>query len=242
MDPRLLIRSTSRRRTESGPGLRPGSTPDLRPEPRWRLRAESRRGLQAESAWDLRPESGRGLQPGARPGSRAGLRPPHGRGCRPGARPGGAVRSAAAALGAMVLAPALLLGAVLGPAPAASAAEPVELRVVAALLSDEPGAIDPAARQLHEALKRQRMEFRSARVVTSKTLRLAVGETGQVPLPGGRSLQVQPLDAGEGGVLLAVRVAGSVDLDARVPPGRPLVLRAGRVDGAELVVSVEPTR
>lgn len=154
---------------------------------------------------------------------------------RPGLRAGGAC--APALLGAVALTAALL-----GLAPPAGAAEAVELRVVAVLLSDEPGSIDPAARQLHEALKRQRMEFRSARVVTSKTLRLAVGATGHVPLPGGRSLRVQPLDAGEGGVLLAVRVEGSVDLDARVPPGRPLVVRAGRVEGAELVVSVEPTR
>ncbi len=137
---------------------------------------------------------------------------------------------------------ALLGAAALGLAGAAGAAEPVELRVVAALLSDEPGSVDPAARPIHEALRRQRMEFRSARVVVSRTLRLGVGETGEVALPGGRSLKVQPLDAGEGGVLLAVRVQGSVDLDARVPPGRPLVLRAGRVEGAELVVSVEPTR
>jgi hypothetical protein len=136
------------------------------------------------------------------------------------------------------LALALVVGMSAGVAKAQEQQIDVELMV--SHLSSAEGEIDPRGRKLHRKLQGQ-FRYESLRVLEVRGLRLAPNEVGSVQLPNGKSVRVQPLQVGAGGVLMAVDVEGAARMDLKVRNGHLVVIGAERYQDGKLVISLEPS-
>ena len=116
---------------------------------------------------------------------------------------------------------------------------PIEVELMVAHLSDEPGGIDARGQKLHEKLKDQ-FRYQSLEVLETRTLRLLADQVGSVELPNGKRARVRPLQLDAASALLAVEVEGAVKTDVRVKNGHLVVIGAERYRGGKLVVSLQP--
>ncbi|HVP27851.1 MAG TPA: hypothetical protein VMW35_01645 [Myxococcota bacterium] len=139
------------------------------------------------------------------------------------------------------LAAALILAVTLGltAAPAAPAGETVEVHVTVAEVSDRPGAVEPGAASLYQALSRD-FRYRSVRLVESRDFRLGLNETGSLRLPTGRWLTVKPRKMGPSGVLMAVEIEGRLRTTLRMPSHHEVLIGAEPFGDGKLVVTLEP--
>ena len=115
----------------------------------------------------------------------------------------------------------------------------VPIRVLVTHLSNHGVGIDPDAKQLDEKLSRQ-FKYDSLKVLQKRTINLELDEVGEIRLPNGRAARVQPIHKGKDGLLMAVDIEGALKTDARVKNHNQLVIRAGRYEGGDLVISLEP--
>lgn len=88
---------------------------------------------------------------------------------------------------------------------AASSDAPVSVDLGVAVASNEGTRIDPQLADLRTKLKAM-FDYTSYRMVDRRKRTLAVGETGEFPLPGGRSMRVTPAPSSGGKVRLAVQI------------------------------------
>lgn len=122
---------------------------------------------------------------------------------------------------------------------AAAQQDAIQVEVIVAHISDEPGDIDPRGSELHQKLEDQ-FRYQSLRVLEMRTLTLAADQVGSVGLPNGKQARVRPLQRDAKSVLLAVEIEGAVRTDVRANKGRLVVFGAQRYDGGKLVVSLKP--
>ena len=90
-----------------------------------------------------------------------------------------------------------------GAAAAAPGTVTVDIGVVVA--SNQGSSIDPSLSTLRKKLQSM-FNYSSYKVLDRKRRTLAVGETGDFDLPGGRSMRVTPVPASEMKVRLAVQI------------------------------------
>jgi hypothetical protein len=109
-----------------------------------------------------------------------------------------AARAAAAALLSL-----LLLS--WGPAPHGLAADAVTVDVGSVYASSEGSSVDPALANIRGKL-RAMFDYTSYRMLDRKRRTLAVGESGDIALPGGRSMSIKPLPAEGAKVRLSVQI------------------------------------
>ena len=88
---------------------------------------------------------------------------------------------------------------------AASSDAPVSVDLGVAVASNEGTRIDPQLADLRTKLKAM-FDYTSYRMVDRRKRTLAIGETGEFPLPGGRSMRVTPAPSSGGKVRLAVQI------------------------------------
>lgn len=89
--------------------------------------------------------------------------------------------------------------------PAASSEPPVSIDLGVAVASNDGTRIDPQLADLRAKLKAM-FDYTSYRMVDRRKRTLAVGETGEFALPGGRSMRVTPAPSSGSKVRLAVQV------------------------------------
>ena len=136
-------------------------------------------------------------------------------------------------------APAALL-LVLLPAASLAQASAVALDVTVVHTSDSGSGVadDPRARKADAILGRQ-IRYQSLKVLDSKRRKVALNETWKVALPNGRHFMVSPLDVGANGVLVAVDLEGSAQVDARIRKKKPFVVGPQSHQGGKLSVILE---
>ncbi len=89
---------------------------------------------------------------------------------------------------------------------AASAAEaPVSVELGVAVASNEGSRIDPQLADIRTKLKAM-FDYTSYRMLDRRKRTLAIGETGDFGLPGGRSMRVTPVPSAGNKVRLAVQL------------------------------------
>ena len=93
----------------------------------------------------------------------------------------------------------------LASAAAAPAAPPVTIDVGIAVASNDGSRIDPQLANLRAKLKAM-FDYTSYRMLDRQKRTLAVGETGDFALPGGRAMHVTPAPAAGNKVRLAVQI------------------------------------
>lgn len=143
--------------------------------------------------------------------------------------------SATRTLGAWV-ALALLVASV---AAAGEADPPIPVNVLVTYLSNDGAGVDASARRLDEKLRGQ-FRYDSLQVLDQRRIQLEVDGVGQVALPNGRKVRLSAISQDDSGVLMAVDVEGAAKMDARVQNHHLLVIRAGRYQDGDLVLSLEP--
>jgi len=150
-------------------------------------------------------------------------------------RPSSGLRAALALVaGLLALAAA---AAAQGPEPGAP--KRVDLEVLVAYVSDEPGGVDPRAEELDRKLAGQ-FRYATLRVLDQRRLNLPLGAVESVELPNGRLLNLRAFQLDSRGVLLGVTVTGSLQTDLRVPNGHLVVIGAERYQAGQLVLSLKP--
>ena len=129
---------------------------------------------------------------------------------------------------------ALLAAAALGQ-PAA-----VTLDVMVVHTSGAEGGVadDPRARKAHGILGGQ-IKYNSLKVLDSKSRKVALNEIWKVMLPNGKHFLVQPLNVAGNGVLVAVDLEGSAQVDARIKRKTPFVVGPQSHQGGNLSVILE---
>lgn len=134
----------------------------------------------------------------------------------------------------------LVLGGLLLASIPADAQNPrIRFDLMVSHVSPKPGPIDPAGRELDRRLRDQ-LRYESLEVLQQEKLRLALDEIGTVRLPTGRSLRLRPLDLGEAGVLVAVDLEGSTQMDLRVPNGKLVIIGGQPYEDGKLVITLQP--
>lgn len=93
----------------------------------------------------------------------------------------------------------------LAAATAAHADAPVSIDLGVAVASNDGTRIDPQLANLRAKLKAM-FDYKSYRMLDRQKRTLAVGETGEFALPGGRSMRVTPAPAAGNKVRLAVQI------------------------------------
>lgn len=131
---------------------------------------------------------------------------------------------------------ALLAG---GSAGADEAELRIPVNVLVTHLSNDGSGVDPGARRLDEKLRGQ-FRYDSLRVLDQRRIELEIDGVGEVALPNGRKARMSAISKSDAGVLMAVDVEGAARMDARVQNRHLLVIRAGRYQGGDLVLSLEP--
>jgi hypothetical protein len=102
-----------------------------------------------------------------------------------------------------------------------------------------PGPVDPAAAKLERRLS-QDFSYKSARVIQSEKMTLALNQTGSMTLPTGRLLKVKPRKLGKRGLLMWVEIEGTLQTNLRVPNHHQVVIGAQHYQDGKLVVTLEP--
>ena len=119
------------------------------------------------------------------------------------------------------------------------ACQRVPMNVLVTHLSNDGSGVDPDAKRLDGKLRRQ-FKYNSLRVIEKRRIDLDVDQVGTIDLPNGRAARVQPIHKGDQGILMAVDVENAAKIDARVKNHNLLVIRAGKYDDGDLVLSLEP--
>ncbi len=107
--------------------------------------------------------------------------------------------------GALPRIAALFAVLVIAAASASPAETPVSVELGVAVASNQGSRIDPQLADLRVKLKAM-FDFTSYRMLDRRKRTLAVGETGDFGLPGGRSMQVTPVPSAGNKVRLAVQI------------------------------------
>jgi hypothetical protein len=102
-----------------------------------------------------------------------------------------------------------------------------------------PGPVDPAAAKLERRLS-QDFSYKSARVMQTERMTLALNQTGSMTLPTGRLLKVKPRKLGKRGLLMWVEIEGTLRTNLRVPNHHQVVIGAQNYQDGKLVVTLEP--
>ncbi|GEM_PF-5260549 len=102
-----------------------------------------------------------------------------------------------------------------------------------------PGPVDPAAAKLEHRLS-QDFNYKSARVMQTERMTLALNQTGSMTLPTGRLLKVKPRKLGKRGLLMWVEIEGTLRTNLRVPNHHQVVIGAQNYQDGKLVVTLEP--
>ncbi len=87
-----------------------------------------------------------------------------------------------------------------------SAESPVSVELGVAVASNEGSQIDPQLADIRAKLKAM-FDYTSYRMLDRRKRTLAVGETGDFGLPGGRSMRVTPVPSAGNKVRLAVKIS-----------------------------------
>ncbi|NJD63399.1 MAG: hypothetical protein FIA93_11860 [Deltaproteobacteria bacterium] len=103
--------------------------------------------------------------------------------------------------------PAIAIAAILLAAGAAMAAaqKPVTVDIGVVVASNRGASVDPALSSLRAKLQAM-FNYSSYKMVERKSRAIAVGETGDFDLPGGRSMRVTPVAAPENKARLAIQI------------------------------------
>ena len=156
--------------------------------------------------------------------------------------------------GRLVLAALAMLAITAGPGAAQQAQRPaptakpapkltqVRVMVVVHHLSKQPGPpgpVDPAAAKLEHRLS-QDFNYKSARVMQTEEMTLALNQTGSMTLPTGRLLKVKPRKLGKRGLLMWVEIEGTLRTNLRVPNHHQVVIGAQHYQDGKLVITLEP--
>ncbi|HME73890.1 MAG TPA: hypothetical protein VKM54_29120 [Myxococcota bacterium] len=102
-----------------------------------------------------------------------------------------------------------------------------------------PGPVDPADAKLERRLS-QDFNYKSARVMQTERMTLALNQTGSMTLPTGRLLKVKPRKLGKRGLLMWVEIEGTLRTNLRVPNHHQVVIGAQHYQDGKLVVTLEP--
>jgi len=126
------------------------------------------------------------------------------------------------------------------PGAAAGPSTPVRVEVMVGYISAQPGTIDPRAIELARTLSRE-FNLQTLRVIQMEQLSLALRQIGQVPIPAGHWVSVQPEEITPSGVRMGVEVEGMIRTHVNVPSGNQVVIGAYRYEQGRLVVRLVPT-
>jgi len=146
------------------------------------------------------------------------------------------------AVGAVLLGLPLLAAAaafLIDGAAAAQAVRRVGLSLMVSHASQRPGPVDPAAEWLDRSLRNE-FRYQSLHVIEVRHFNLGMQEIGVVVLPTGKHVNIRPLQLGDGGLLLAVDIEGTLQTDLRVANRSPVVIGVERYQDGKLILSLEP--
>ncbi len=139
----------------------------------------------------------------------------------------------------------LLAGAVLVASHHAEAQEapavrpPVRVEVMVGYASSMKGEIDPRALELSKMLGRE-FNLQTLRVIQLQQLSLALRQMGQVELPTGHWVSVQPEEFTARGLRMGVEVQGMLRTHVNVPSGNQVVIGAYTYEDGRLLVRLAP--
>jgi len=134
---------------------------------------------------------------------------------------------------------ALAVGWLFAGAAAAEEAEKIPVKVLVTHVSNEGTGVEPGGKGLHDNFRKHQIPFNSVRVIKKERVVMELDEVHRIPLPNGRKARIRPISRRENSVLMAVDVEGSVKVDARMRSQKPFIIRAGKHDGGNLVISLE---
>ena len=134
---------------------------------------------------------------------------------------------------------ALALLVLNGTALAQAVVQRVGLSLMVSHASQRPGPIDPAAEWLDRSLRNE-FRYQSLHVIEVRHLDLGLQEIAVVVLPTGKHVNIRPLNVGDGGLLLAVDIEGTLQTDLRVANRNPVVIGVERYQGGKLIVTLQP--
>jgi len=117
---------------------------------------------------------------------------------------------------------------------------PVRVEVLTVYASARPGTIDPAAAELGRMLGRE-FNLQTLRVIQLQQLLLALHQIGQIQLPTGHWVSVEPEEFTPGGLRMGVEVQGMLRTHVKVPSGNQVVIGAYSYEDGRLVVRLAPT-
>jgi hypothetical protein len=132
----------------------------------------------------------------------------------------------------------VLLGGLSGAARAQEVSK-VSVEVTVSHASDSEGPIDPRGRKFDEEL-RKHFVYKSFRVLQTERLRLGMNQTGQVRLPTGSFVRVQPLGVEGDRVLLDVEVENTLRTQLRIQNHHQVLVGAQRYQDGKLVIHLRP--
>lgn len=117
---------------------------------------------------------------------------------------------------------------------------PVRVEAMIVYVSSQPGGIDPRARELATMLEKE-FKLQTLRVLRMQQLSLALRQMGQVELPTGHWVSVQPEEITPQGLRMGVEVQGMLRTQVRVPSGNQVVIGAYSWEDGRIVVRLAPT-
>ncbi len=120
------------------------------------------------------------------------------------------------------------------------AVQPVRVEVLVGYVSARPGTIDPAGADLARMLGRE-FNLQTLRVMQLQHLSLALRQMGQVALPTGHWVSVEPEEFTRRGLRMQVEVQGMLKTHLNVPSGNHVVIGAYSYEDGRLVVRLAPT-
>ena len=138
--------------------------------------------------------------------------------------------------------PALVLAATAsaqGPAEAPRAPVPVRVDAMVLYVSSQPGGIDPRAQELASMLEKE-FKLQTLRVLQMQQMSLAMRQMGQMELPTGHWVSVQPEEITAQGLRMGVEVQGMLRTHVRVPSGNQVVIGAYSYEDGRIVVRLAP--
>jgi hypothetical protein len=106
-------------------------------------------------------------------------------------------------------------------------------------VSSEPGSIDPRARELASMLEKE-FKLQTLRVLQMHQMSLAMRQMGQVELPTGHWVSIQPEEITAQGLRMGVEVQGMLRTHVRVPSGNQVVIGAYSFEDGRIVVRLAP--
>jgi len=117
---------------------------------------------------------------------------------------------------------------------------PVNIEIMVGYVSAQPGPIDPRLAGLSSMLGRE-FKFQTMRVVEIRQLSLPLRQMGQVDMPSGHWVSVEPEEITDRGVRMGVEVQGMLRTHLHIPSGNQVVIGAYSYEQGRLVVRLVPT-